>query len=177
MFRAVPKDPSAKGESVVGTYFRLDSDTNSCFGQGPITEKHYLNVWIPGDWDLGRWCQIEVDPGTLVSGTGQMIQAGPPGTYAGTVQTELFEGDLVQKWGSKSVWILVWDAPELRFKYVLYWGGHDVDLNQDLTDPDLYKIGQDIEYLKTYESEKYIKDQLSDSRYCLFLGTCEGQRF
>lgn len=50
---------------ICGYYYKIDDDNNDPFRVSPINEKHIIQYYTPGDWNMGNWSFEEVDPNTL----------------------------------------------------------------------------------------------------------------
>jgi hypothetical protein len=48
-----------------GSYVYTNDNKNNPFSSGPFKENHHIIEYFPGDWNLGGWEAIEIDPNTL----------------------------------------------------------------------------------------------------------------
>lgn len=81
LFRAKRKD---NGQWVYGTYQKIDNNINIPFCRNIIV-KHIICAYFPGNWNMGRWENVEIDIDTLCQLTGlQDIK-----------EKDIYEGDIV----------------------------------------------------------------------------------
>lgn len=108
-----------------GSYVYTDDNKNNPFASGPFKEKHHIIQYYSGDWNLGGWEPIEVNPATLGQFTSLKDKNGK----------EIYEGDILSyAWGIEpDVSSPSNDYLEVRFVrgvFAFLWNG---DLDDECT--------------------------------------------
>lgn len=71
---------------VVGSLLITDDAKNDPFRSTPLRKRYQIMTYIPGDWNMGQWGLVDVDPDTIGEFTGLTI----------TNRQQIFEGDIVR---------------------------------------------------------------------------------
>lgn len=110
-----------------GSYVYTDDNKNNPFASGPFKEKHHIIQYYPGDWNLGGWEPIEINPNTLGQFTNLKDKNGK----------EIYEGDIIAfNWRSCDG-VDITDLLEVRFirgVFAFLWDG-DIDHEANIVSP------------------------------------------
>lgn len=110
-----------------GSYVYTDDNENNPFASGPFKENHHIIQWHPGDWNLGGWEPIEINPNTLGQFTSLKDKNGK----------EIYEGDVIAfNWRSCDG-VDITDLLEVRFirgVFAFLWDG-DIDHEANIVSP------------------------------------------
>lgn len=90
-FRAKRKDDDSCW--IYGTYQKIDNNINNPNRHNDIIEKHYICTYFSGDWNLGRWENVEINIDTLGQFTGLQDKK----------EKDIYEGDIVTSGASIGV--------------------------------------------------------------------------
>lgn len=98
-----------------GSYVYTDDNKNNPFASGPFKEKHHIIEYFPGDWNLGGWEAIEIDPNTLGQFTSLKDKNGK----------EIYEGDILSfGWGLESESKDLLEVRFVRGVFAFLWNGN-----------------------------------------------------
>lgn len=97
-----------------GSYVYTDDNKNNPFASGPFKEKHHIIEYFPGDWNLGGWEAIEIDPNTLGQFTSLKDKNGK-GIYEGDILSfgwdlETESKDLLEVRFVRGVFAFLWNG-------------------------------------------------------------------
>lgn len=110
-----------------GSYVYTDDNKNNPFASEPVKEKHHIIQYYPGDWNLGGWEPIEINPNTLGQFTSLKDKNGK----------EIYEGDVIAfNWRSCDG-VDITDLLEVRFirgVFAFLWDG-DIDHEANIVSP------------------------------------------
>lgn len=102
-----------------GSYVYTDDNKNNPFTSGPFKKNHHIIQYYPGDWNLGGWEPIEIDPNTLGQFTSLKDKNGK----------EIYEGDILSfGWFEDEPSLL--EVRFVRGVFAFLWGG---DLDNECT--------------------------------------------
>ena len=110
-----------------GSYVYTNDDKNNPFASGPFKENHHIIQYIPGDWNLGGWEPIEIDPNTLGQFTSLKDKNGK----------EIYEGDIIAFNWKNCDGVDITDLLEVRFVrgvFAFLWDG-DLDHEANIVSP------------------------------------------
>lgn len=110
-----------------GSYVYTDDNRNNPFASGPFKEKHHIIQYYPGDWNLGGWEPIEINPNTLGQFTNLKDKNGK----------EIYEGDIIAFNWRSSDGVDITDMLEVRFirgVFAFLWDG-DIDHEANIVSP------------------------------------------
>lgn len=98
-----------------GSYVYTNDDKNNPFSSGPFKEKHYIIEYFPGDWNLGGWESIEVNPDTLGQFTSLKDKNGK----------DIYEGDILSfGWDLEPESKDLLEVRFVRGVFVFLWNGN-----------------------------------------------------
>ena len=110
-----------------GSYVYTDDNKNNPFASEPVKEKHHIIQYYPGDWNLGGWEPIEINPNTLGQFTSLKDKNGK----------EIYEGDVITFNWRSSDGVDITDLLEVRFVrgvFAFLWDG-DIDHEANIVSP------------------------------------------
>ena len=110
-----------------GSYVYTNDDRNNPFASGPFKENHHIIQYFPGDWNLGGWEAIEIDPNTLGQFTSLKDKNGK----------EIYEGDIIAFNWKNCDGVDITDLLEVRFVrgvFAFLWDG-DLDHEANIVSP------------------------------------------
>lgn len=110
-----------------GSYVYTNDDRNNPFASGPVKENHHIIQYFPGDWNLGGWEAIEIDPNTLEQFTSLKDKNGK----------EIYEGDIIAFNWKNCDGVDITDLLEVRFVrgvFAFLWDG-DLDHEANVVSP------------------------------------------
>ena len=110
-----------------GSYVYTDDNKNNPFASGPFKENHHIIQYYTGDWNLGGWESIEINPNTLGQFTSLKDKNGK----------EIYEGDVIAFNWRSSDGIDITDLLEVRFirgVFAFLWDG-DLDHEANIVSP------------------------------------------
>ena len=110
-----------------GSYVYTDDNKNNPFASGPFKENHHIIQYYPGDWNLGGWEPIEINPNTLGQFTSLKDKNGK----------EIYEGDVIAFNWRSSDGVDITDLLEVRFirgVFAFLWDG-DIDHEANIASP------------------------------------------
>lgn len=110
-----------------GSYVYTNDNKNNPFASEPFKEKHHIIQYYPGDWNLGGWEPIEINPNTLGQFTSLKDKNGK----------EIYEGDVIAFNWRSSDGVDITDLLEIRFVrgvFAFLWDG-DIDHEANIVSP------------------------------------------
>ena len=110
-----------------GSYVYTNDDRNNPFASGPVKDNHHIIQYFPGDWNLGGWEAIEIDPNTLGQFTSLKDKNGK----------EIYEGDIIAFNWKNCDGVDITDLLEVRFVrgvFAFLWDG-DLDHEANVVSP------------------------------------------
>lgn len=158
---------ATSGRWEIGYYWYTNNSRNIPIGGPPIIGTHYLHVWKAGDWGLGSWFDIEIDPETLCQFTGK---------YTKKNEWRIYEGDFIVKPGGfKGIYEVYWSQKHLGFKYRLVHGDPDWNPTKTLDDTvEIYGNKFDTPTWYPKEKAKWNRPEINPiypEEWITFLGT------
>lgn len=98
-----------------GSYVYTNDDKNNPFSSTPFKEKHHIIEYFPGDWNLGGWEAIEIDPDTLGQFTSLKDKNGK----------DIYEGDILSfGWDLESESKDLLEVRFVRGVFAFLWNGN-----------------------------------------------------
>lgn len=110
-----------------GSYVYTDDNKNNPFASGSFKENHHIIQYHPGDWNLGGWEPIDINPNTLGQFTSLKDKNGK----------EIYEGDVIAFNWRSSDGVDITDLLEVRFVrgvFAFLWDG-DIDHEANIVSP------------------------------------------
>ncbi|KAA6334746.1 hypothetical protein EZS27_016952 [termite gut metagenome] len=87
-----------KGQWYFGSLVITDDNKNECFRSTPIIKKHQICFYHAGDWSMGQWMLIDVEPDTVGQFTG----------IKDINKKRIYEGDIFTLGDIKNKYVVEW---------------------------------------------------------------------